>query len=68
MSELTAAELDDFNEIISDTLDRLIIYADEHNIDRDNFIEYFCGIFSTMASISTFKTYRVKGGDQSEAH
>ena len=58
MNELALAELDGFNEIVTDTIDKIIIYADEHNIDRDNFIEYFCDIFSAMAKISTLNTRR----------
>lgn len=60
-SNLTDEEFEDFNEIVTETLNTLIDCADKHNIDRDSFIKYFCAIFGTMAEVSTFENYK-KGG------
>lgn len=56
-SNLTEAELSDFNDIIAETIKRLVDCADKHNIDRDSFVRYFAAIFETMAEISTFGYY-----------
>ena len=58
---LTAEEYSDFNDIVSETITRLVECADKHNIDRDSFIKYFCAVFGTMAEVSTFENY-TKGG------
>lgn len=57
MSDLSKKEIDDLNEIIGHTLNKLTDCADKHNIDRDSFIKYFCAVFGAMAEISTFKHY-----------
>ena len=57
-SGLTDKEFKDFNDIVSKTIDELVMCADKHNIDRDSFIKYFAGIFGAMAEISTFSNYK----------
>ena len=57
-SGLTDKEFKDFNEIVSKTIDELVMCADKHNIDRDSFVKYFAVIFGTMAEISTFCNYK----------
>ncbi len=59
---LTAEESSDFNDIVTETIKRLVACADKHNIDRDSFVSYFAAIFHTMAEISTFEHY----GERSE--
>lgn len=54
---LTESELDDFNEIVCETIDRLVKCADKHNIDRNSFLKYFADIFGAMCEISTFENY-----------
>ena len=54
---LTDAEFADFNGIVTETINKLIVCADKHNIDRDSFIKYFAAMFSTMAEITTFEHY-----------
>lgn len=55
---LTNAEFEDFNGIVTETINKLIACADKHNIDRDSFIKYFAAMFSTMAEITTFEHYK----------
>ena len=57
MGELNDAEFKDFNEIVQNTLNLLIVCADKHNIDRDSFIKYFSDVFGAMADVSTFTNY-----------
>jgi hypothetical protein len=59
---LTAEEYSDFNDIVAETINRLVVCADKHNIDRDSFVRYFAAIFCAMAEISTFGHY----GERSE--
>lgn len=55
---LTQEEFVGFNEIVQNTLNSLIDFADKHNIDRDSLIRYFSTMFGTMAEISTFEHYK----------
>ena len=65
-SGLTDAEFDDFNEIVGETISKLVECADKHNIDRDSFVQYFATMFKAMAEISTFERYGRKGGMRDE--
>ena len=56
-SGLTDAEFNDFNEIVGETINKLVKCADKHNIDRDSFVRYFATMFSAMANMSTFEQY-----------
>lgn len=60
MSNLSKAEFEDLKEIIEKTLNALVDCADKHNIDRDDFIKYFCAVFGTMAEVSTFEHYKAE--------
>lgn len=61
-SGLTDKEFDDFNDIVGETITKLVECADKHNIDRDSFVRYFAQMFGVMAEISTFEQYG-KGGE-----
>ena len=58
MGKLNKDEFDDLNVIIKNTLNSLIECADNHNIDKNDFIRYFSSVFGTMAQISTFENYK----------
>lgn len=57
VSGLTDVEFEDFNEIVGETIGKLVECADKHNIDRDSFVRYFATMFVAMAEISTFEQY-----------
>ncbi|MCX4257769.1 MAG: hypothetical protein OSJ54_12705 [Oscillospiraceae bacterium] len=61
---LTGAELevykDEFSDLMSDTVNALVKLADKHNVDRNDTMEHFAELFSTMAEISTFENYSVQ--------
>ena len=57
MAGLNDKEFKDFNDMVQNTLNSLIVCADKHNIDRDSFVKYFSAIFGTMAEVSTFTNY-----------
>lgn len=48
-------------KIINPTIDNVIALADKYNVDRDNAIESFSGIFNAMTKFCTFQNW--KGGD-----
>lgn len=54
MSELNKAEFEDFSKIVTDTIRRLVEFADRHNIDRDSLVMYFAKVFCAAAEVSTF--------------
>lgn len=56
-SGLTDAEFDDFNEIVGETITKLVECADKHNIDRDSFVNCFAQTFKVMAELCTFEHY-----------
>jgi hypothetical protein len=60
--DLTAEEYLDFNDIVTETINRLVACADKHNIDRDSFVRYFAAIFGAMAEISTFVHHEERSG------
>ena len=51
----------DLIPIVLNTVHSLVELADKYNIDRDNVMEYFSTLFSTMAEISTFKGFEGGG-------
>lgn len=48
------AFVSDLTPIVLNTVHSLVGLADKYNLDRDNVMEYFSTLFSTMAEISTF--------------
>lgn len=52
-----AAYIDDFSEIVSGIIEKVVAIADKHNVDRDNAMQHFSTIFSAMVKISTFEHY-----------
>lgn len=59
--DLTIHEVKKLNDIISETIDKLISLADSENIDRDSLIKYFADVFGVMAEVTTFKQYKRNG-------
>lgn len=51
------AYMEDFTQVVNDTINRVIFIADKHNIDRDNAIQHFATIFKIMTEISTFQNW-----------
>ena len=54
------AFVSDLTPIVLNTVHSLVELADKYNIDRDNVMEYFSTLFSTMAEISTFAGFESK--------
>ncbi len=50
----------EFCKIAKNTICQIIICADKHNLNRDNCIEYFTGIFNFISNTGTFKEFEIK--------
>lgn len=57
----TDEEIEDLQNIVSDTLASICTMADKHNIDRDSMLKYFANMikaFTEVASIQNYETSR----------
>ena len=50
-------------EYIVSVADSLVRFADEHNIDRDDLIDYFAQMFTALSEFTTFSEYEIQGGN-----
>lgn len=60
-SNLTDKEMEDLQNIVTDTLASVCSMADKHNIDRDSMLKYFSDMltaFTEVASIQNYETNR----------
>ena len=60
-SNLTDKEMEDLQNIVTDTLANVCAMADKHNIDRDSMLKYFADMltaFTEVASIQNYETNR----------
>ena len=60
MNNLDEKAFKDFSDFMSGmVIPGLVLIADKHNYDRDDFINYAAVIMSTMAEVATFKNYKL---------
>ena len=60
-SDLTDKEIEDLQNITTDTLASICTMADKHNIDRNSMLKYFAvmlAAFTKVASIQNYETSR----------
>ncbi len=57
------AFMEDFSEVVTGVVGKVIALADKHNVDRDNAMMHFSQIFSAMVNVSTFKHYGEGDGE-----
>lgn len=58
-SNLTDKEMEDLQNIVTDTLASVCAMVDKHNIDRDSMLKYFADmltVFTEVASIQNYET------------
>jgi len=61
MSGLDDKAFKDFNDFMTGTLiPGILLIADKHNYDRDDFVMYTATILSTMAQCATFENYIIQ--------
>lgn len=68
---LTSSELkayiDELSNLISNTVSALTTLADKYNVDRDDTMQLFAEIFSTLAETSTFNNYDAQAANDDTA-
>jgi hypothetical protein len=69
MDGLDDKALRDFTDFMSDmVIPGLVLIADKHNYDRDDFIRYAANIMSMMAEFATFENYKLPQGESEEEY
>lgn len=56
-SNLTDKEMDDLQNIVTDTLASVCVMADKHNIDRDSMLKYFADMLTAFAEVASIQNY-----------
>ena len=56
-SNLTDKEMEDFKNIVTDTLANVCAMADKHNIDRDSMLKYFADILTALTEVASIQNY-----------
>lgn len=56
-SNLTDKEMEDLQNIVTDTLVSVCAMADKHNIDRDSMLKYFADMLTAFAEVVGIQSY-----------
>lgn len=56
-SNLTDKEMEDLQNIVTDTLASVCSMADKHNIDRDSMLKYFADMLTAFAEVASVQNY-----------
>jgi hypothetical protein len=56
-SNLTDKEMEDLQNIVTDTLASVCAMADKHNIDRDSMLKYFADMLTAFAEVTSIQNY-----------
>lgn len=56
-SNLTDKEMEDLQNIVTDTLASVCVMADKHNIDRDSMLKYFADMLTAFAEVASIQNY-----------
>lgn len=56
-SNLTDKEMEDLQNIVTDTLASVCTMADKHNIDRDSMLKYFSDMLTAFAEVASIQSY-----------
>ena len=54
---LTDKEMEDLQNIVTDTLASVCAMADKHNIDRDSMLKYFADMLTAFAEVASIQNY-----------
>ena len=57
-SNLTDKEIEDLQNIVTDTLASVCVMADKHNIDRDSMLKYFANMLTVFAEVASIQNYK----------
>ena len=56
-SNLTDKEIEDLQNIVTDTLASICTMADKHNIDRNSMLKYFADMLAAFAEVASIQNY-----------
>lgn len=56
-SNLTDKEMENLQDIVTDTLASVCAMADKHNIDRDSMLKYFADMLTAFAKVASIQNY-----------
>lgn len=56
-SNLTDKEMEDLQNIVTDTLASVCAMVDKHNIDRDSMLKYFADMLTAFAEVASVQNY-----------
>ena len=56
-SNLTDKEMEDLQNIVTDTLASVCAMADKYNIDRDSMLKYFADMLTAFAEVASIQNY-----------
>ena len=56
-SNLTDKEIEDLQNIVTDTLASICTMADKHNIDRDSMLKYFADMLTDLTEVASIQNY-----------
>lgn len=56
-SDLTDKEIEDLQNIVTDTLASVCAMADKHNIDRDSMLKYFADMLTAFTEVASIQNY-----------
>ena len=56
-SDLTDKEIEDLQNITTDTLASICTMADKHNIDRNSMLKYFADMLAVFAEVASIQNY-----------
>ena len=56
-SNLTDKEMEDLQNIVTDTLANICAMADKHNIDRDSMLKYFADMITAFTEVASIQNY-----------
>ena len=59
-SNLTGKEMEDLQNIVTDTLASICDMADKHNIDRNSMLKYFADMLTAFAEVASIHNYETK--------
>ena len=57
-SNLTDKEIEDLQNIVTDTLASICTMADKHNIDRNSMLKYFADMLTAFAEVASIQNYK----------
>ena len=57
-SNLTDKEMEDLQNIVTDTLASICTMADKHNIDRNSMLKYFADMLTAFAEVASIQDYK----------